>query len=92
MYYILSSLGGHSGPAKGEVRGGGGGRGPPLSVKNNNNNNRHQDWSKIIFYNNSGPGYYRRIYFEAIYLIVNAIDLRFNQPGYVMYEGSKGGS
>ena len=30
-------------------------------------------------------GYYRRIYFEAIDLIVNAIDLRFNQPGYVMY-------
>ena len=40
---------------------------------------------KITSYNIPGPGYYRRICFEAIDLIVNAIDLRFNQPGYVMY-------
>ena len=29
--------------------------------------------------------YYRRIYFEAIELMMNAIDLRFDQPSFVTY-------
>ena len=37
----------------------------------------------------SPKSYYKRIYFEALDLVINCVISRFNQPGYVQYKNMK---
>ena len=52
----------------------------------------HKDFLKFFIgtgalsYPTTPQDHYRRVYFEAIDLMVNAIDLRFNQASYRVYE------
>ena len=40
-------------------------------------------------FSSSTKSYYKRIYFEALDLVMNCVTNRFNQPGYIQYKNTR---